>query len=173
MDRLIETVKDTWPSPAEVAVTWCRIEEGQALLRGLGMRAAGVDFQFFSSAIEVCNWRVKNEVHAPESPKISVRFWWVCWAHSMARALGVKTVWSVALDYSHQCIVVLLSTSSKTGWKIKADKGFLSWLLRSGYEKICDKFEFLEKKLLKSQMLTRELLGGFKARATVHKRHKR
>lgn len=45
-------------------------------------------------------------------------------------------------------------------------------MLRSDYEKIYDKLEFLEKKLLKSQMLTRELLGDFKARATVHKRHK-
>lgn len=172
MNRLIDTIKDTWPSPAEVTVTSCRIEEGQILLRELVMRAAGVNFQFLSSAIKLCYWRVKNEVPAPESPKISVGSWWVCWPHGIARALGVKMVWSMDLHYSHQCIVVFLYTSSKTRWKTKEDKGFLSWLLRSDYEKICDKLEFLEKKLLKSQMLTRELLGGFKARATVHKRHK-
>lgn len=45
-------------------------------------------------------------------------------------------------------------------------------MLRSDYEKICDKLEFLEKKLLTSQMLTGKLLGGFRTRATVHKRHK-
>lgn len=78
MNRLKETIKDTWPSPAEVTVTSCRIEQGQELLRGMSMRAAGVDFQFSSSAIKLCYWRVRNEVHAPESPKISVGLWWVC-----------------------------------------------------------------------------------------------
>lgn len=33
IDRLIETIKNTWPSPAEVTTTSWRIEEGEALLR--------------------------------------------------------------------------------------------------------------------------------------------